>query len=233
MYKNRRNILAIGVTADEFSRVAPFLARDSFEVDRFPSAQGSFELTSEVAFEVLIVRFPLPNMELTDFLQGVRQGGNPNLRSSIVLLAPEAKIREAQTFIGRGANRVVSLEEADSKIQSMISGLLNVAPRKAARFMARMEIKIGDAKDMIVCQTENLSGTGMLLRTDRRYESGTQVQFEFELPNDHRPVVGLAKIMRHTMIGHDKVGGLGVRFLSFSGDSQRRFQAYIEAIESV
>ncbi len=231
MYKNRRNILAIGVTADEFNRVAPFLARDTFEVDRFPSAMGSFELTNEVGFEVLIVRYPLPDMDLVELLQGVRREGNPNLRSSIVLLSPQESVREAESFIGRGANRVVGLEEADAKIQSMISGLLNVAPRKAARFMARMEIKIGDGtKDMIICQTENLSHSGMLLRTDRRYDEGTKIQFEFELPNDHRPILGLAEIMRHTMIGRDQVGGLGVKFISFAGDSQRRFQSYIETL---
>ena len=88
MYKNRRNILAIGVTADEFSRVAPFLARDSFEVDRFPSATGSFELTSEVAFEVRIWRGSLPDMDLVEVLKGVRRQGKPNLRSSSVLATP-------------------------------------------------------------------------------------------------------------------------------------------------
>ena len=230
MYQNRRNVLAIGVSAAEFDRVAPFLARDSFEVDRFPSAVGSFELTREVPFEVLIVRFPLPDMELYDFLQGVREESNPNQQSSIVLLAPQEKVAEATSFIGRGANRVVGLEEADGQIQTSISSLLNVAPRKDARFMARMEIKVGDAEEMLVCQTENISASGMLLRTDKRYGTGTQIQFEFSLPHDHRPIVGIAEIVRHTMIGRDKVSGVGVRFLSFAGDSQRRFQLYVDSL---
>lgn len=230
MQQNRRNILAIGLSADEFGRVAPFLCRDSFDVDRFPSGVGSFELIDEVPFEVLLVRFPLPDMELYDFLQGVRRDTSPNLRSSIVLLAHEDKVDEAKSFIGRGANRVVGLEDADGKIQESISSLLSVAPRKDGRFMARMEISVGDAEEMLVCQTENLSASGMLLRTDRRYEKGTEVQFEFNLPNDHRPIVGIAEIVRHTMIGRDKVSGVGVRFLSFAGDSQRRFLSYIDTL---
>ena len=228
MYQNRRNVLAIGLSSDEFDRVAPFLARDSFEVDRFPSAVGSFEITNEVPFEILIARFPLPDMELDDFLQGVRGGKSPNQRSSIVLLAVEGKMEEAKSFIGRGANRVAGLEEADDQIQDTISNVLNVAPRKDARFMARMEIKMGEAEEMLVCQTENISVSGMLMRTDRRYDKGTKIQFESSLPNDHRPIVGIAEIVRHTMIGHDKVSGVGVRFLSFAGDSQRRFQSYID-----
>lgn len=230
MFENRRKLLAIGVSADEFDRVAPFLGRDSFEVDRFPSAVGSFELTNEVPFEILLVRFPLPDMELYDFLQAVRSDGSPNLKSSIVLLAARDKLKEAKAFIGRGANRVVELEEADNSIQDSISGLLNVAPRKAARFMARMEIRLGDAEEMLVCQTENISSTGMLLRTDKRYEVGTRVQFEFTLPHDQRPIVGMAEIVRHTMIGRDEVSGVGVRFLSFTGDSQRRFASFIDGL---
>lgn len=230
MYQNRRNVLAIGLNSQEFDRVAPFLARASFEVDRFPSALGSFEITNEVPFEVLLVRFPLPDMELDDFLKGVRADRKPNMRSSIVLLTAEESKEDANQYIGRGANRVVCVEEADSQIQQSISTLLNVAPRKDARFMARMEIKVGEAEEMLISQTENISASGMLLRTDRRYEEGTKIQFEFSLPNDHRPIVGIAEIVRHTMIGRDKVSGVGVRFLSFAGDSQRRFQSFIDTL---
>lgn len=233
MNENRRNVLMIGVNSQEFGRVAPFLARDSFEVDRFPSAVGSFELTNEVRFEVLIARFPLPDMELYDFLQGVRSKQSPNMRSSVVLLATSEKLREANSFIGRGANRVMSLEEADGKIQEMISGLLHVAPRKALRHMIAMDIQLGDDTQMHKCQTENMSATGMLLKIDKRYEIGTELKFEFTFEDDHRPIVGIAEIVRHTMVGRDKVGGIGVRFLSFAGDSQRRYMSFIEKAPSL
>ena len=42
----RRNVLAIGVDPEEFARVAPFLGRDAFDVDRFPSGSGALELTA-------------------------------------------------------------------------------------------------------------------------------------------------------------------------------------------
>ncbi len=227
MYQDRRNVLVIGVNPDEFDRVTPFLARESFEVDRFPSAAGSLELTTQVAFEVLLVRFPLPDMELYDYLQAVRREGSPCQRAPILLLAQSDKAEEAESFIGRGANRVVKLEETNGKIQAVISSLLHVAPRKAARFLARLEIKLGGAKDMILCQTENLSDSGMLIKTDKRYDTGTKINFEFTLPEDQRPIVGIAEIVRHTMIGRDRVGGIGVRFLSFAGDSQRRYEAFV------
>ena len=91
-------------------------------------------------------------------------------------------------------------------------------------------IECGIAEQDMVCQTENISASGMLLRTEKRYEKGTRLEFEFGLPNDHRPIVGIAEIVRHTMIGRDNVSGVGVRFLSFAGDSQRRFESYIDSL---
>ena len=230
MYENRRNILVVGVSPEEFQRVTPFLARDSFEVDRFPGPAGALELTSQVAFEVLIVRYPLPSMDMYEFLNAIRADGGKCQRSSLIVLADADKKDEASAFIGKGANRAIALEEADGLIQQMISDLLSVAPRKEGRFMARLEIKFGDSRDMLLCQTENLSASGMLIRTDKRYEVGVQIHFEFGIPNDQRPIVGTAEIVRHTMINRDQIGGVGVRFLSFGGDSQRRFAAYIASL---
>ncbi|MEO1367325.1 MAG: PilZ domain-containing protein [Acidobacteriota bacterium] len=225
-----RNVLAIGVSKPEFQRFVPFLARQSFEVDRFPSGVGALELIDQVPFEMLLVRFPLPDMDLESFLSSVRRNGSPCHGASLIVLAASTHETEAEQFIGQGANRTLSLEASEETIQSSISGLLNVAPRKAARFLARMEIRIGGAKDMLLCQTENMSSTGMLVRTDRRYEIGTQIEFEFSVVGDPRPLRGVAEVVRHTRVGRDRVGGIGMRFLSFAGDSQLRFEGYLEQL---
>lgn len=230
MSQPSRNVLAIGVTQEEFDRLVPFLARQSFDVDRFPSAAGSLDLISKVAFELLLVRFPMRGMELERFLASVRRQDSPCLRTSLLLLAPAERLGEAQGYIGKGANRVLSLSASENEVQDSVSSVLDVAPRKAARFMARLEIRIGGARDMILCQTENLSASGMLIRTDRRYEIGTQIDFEFTLPRDPRPVAGVAEIMRYTSYGKEEGTGVGVRFLSFAGDSQRRFESYLRSL---
>ena len=43
-------------------------------------------------------------------------------------------------------------------------------------------------------------------------------------------LVGVAEVVRQTMPGRDSVGGVGVRFISFVGDSQRRFESYINSL---
>lgn len=224
-----RNILVVGVNPEEFGRVAPFLDRDGFDVDRFPGADGALDLLSAVAFEVVMVRFPLLDMPLEQFLGTVRSVGSPCRQSPLVLLAAEGA-HAAEAYIGHGANRVVRLEESEATIQLQVSSLLNVAPRKAARFITRLEVKMGGAKDMMQCQTENISETGLLVTTDRRYDLGTKINLELNVEGDQRSIVAVAEVVRHTLVGRDQVSGLGMRFLSFAGDSQRRFQAFLQRL---
>ncbi|MDA8017640.1 MAG: PilZ domain-containing protein [Thermoanaerobaculia bacterium] len=230
MPNSRRNVLAVGLSAEEFQRFVPFLSRQSFEVDRFPSALGAVELVTRIAFELLLVRFPLPDMDLAPFLERVREDRSPCKRSSLLVLHPTERSDEAGAFVGRGANRTIGLEASEGEIQENISSVLNVAPRKAARFMARFQITLGDKNDMLLCQTENISTTGLLIRTDRRYEKGTQIDFEFSFGKEPRPLRGVAEVVRHTTIGKEQVAGIGMRFLAFEGDSQRRLEAFLQSV---
>lgn len=229
MSRTARNILVVGVSPDEFARVAPFLDRNGFDVDRFPGAHGAIELVSAVTFETVIVRCPLLDMPIDEFLSAVRAPSSACRRSPVVLLAAEDG-GDAEAYIGHGANRVVDLEETENEIQRQVSSLLSVAPRKSARFVTRLEVKMGGAKDMTLCRTENISETGILVSTDKRYELGTKIHMELTVDGDDRPIVAVAEVVRHTLDGRDRVSGLGMRFLSFVGDSQRRFQAFLEQL---
>ncbi len=227
MESTTRNVLVVGVSRDEYDKVAPFLDRDTFDVDRFPSAGGALELLAEVPFEVLLVRHPLHDMEFASFLLSVRAEGSPCQQAPLVILAA-GDDDDASRYVGHGANRVIGIEETARTLQILVSGLLNVAPRMAARFMTRLEVKLGGAKDMITCKTANISDSGMLIETDRRYEKGTRINISFHLEDDDRPITGVAEVVRHTQVGRDSVDGIGLRFLSFAGDSQRRFQAFLQ-----
>lgn len=225
MNNKKRSVLVIGVSPDEFNRVAPFLARDVFEVDRFPSAASALELTKQIPFDVLLIRFPLPGMLLVKFLTEVRQSDSSSARASVVVLAESGQAVTAQKYVGNGADRVVPLEEAQAKIHDVLSELLDLAPRKAVRIAAKLAIEIGDAKEMLICQTVNISMSGMLIKTAKQYEPGTQLDFQFSIPDERWPIIGKAEIMRQA-----QGGSIGVRFVSWQGDSHFRFKDWLNTL---
>lgn len=223
----RRNLLVIGVDAAVYAKIAPVLERVDFEVDRFPSAAGVLDLVERIPFMVLIAGFPLPDLPVQELLDAVRRPGSPCRRSPLLLVASAAELEHAASYLGRGANRVVSLAETDERLQSVVSELLQVAPRSSLRTMLRIEVRLGDDRTLILCQTENLSATGMLIRTERRFPVGTELAFEFTLGEDRRPLKGKAEVVRHTLLGRDPASGMGLRLVSFEGDGEARYLDFL------
>jgi CheY-like chemotaxis protein len=230
MTTSARNVLMIGVDSDTFAKIAPMLERATVEVDRFPRGRSSLELLSAVSFDALLVGFPLPDMEVEEFLAEIRKQDSLTRRTPLLLLTNEEREEEARRrFIGKGANRVVPVSTSAELLQSAVSGLLEVAPRVGARVMASLEVQLEEGKTLAMCQTENISSTGMLIRTYVGYPIGTRLSFEFALPTDGRPVRGEAEVVRHTYVDRERVRGVGARFLSFEGNGLRRFRDYLSS----
>lgn len=227
MPSSKRRILTVGLSVEEFDLVAPCLDPDTFDVDRFPSARGALELIACHAVDVLLVRHPLPGIDIRSFLLAVRKAGSLCRRSPLLLLTLTRHLADAKSYIGRGANRMVALDGDRQALQATVTGLLDVAPRKACRCIAQLKVRVGREGGWILCRTRNCSASGVLLETDRRVPTGTGVDFELTLPAVERPIVGRGEVTRHTLADRDPVVGMGMRFLSFAGDSQRSFQKFL------
>lgn len=224
---SHRKILAVGFTHDEFHKWAPLLKRSSFELDRFHDPAGALELLGPVPFHMLMVRYPLPSMSMDDFLAKIRHPMTRSSKSSLVILADHAHFGEAQNFVLKGANRVIELEPTATHIESIVADLLHIAPRRSARFMARIQARLDGAPRSVLGVIRNTSATGLLMETDQMLRRGTEVAFELTLPGGRLPVRGRAEVVRHTTLEKEKVRGLGMRILSFNGGSGEEYSAFI------
>jgi hypothetical protein len=217
----------VNVGSDLFEKVAPLLDREEFDVDRFPRAAAALELVANVAVDVLLVGFPLPDLAIERFLDAVRDASSPCRRSPLLLLAHRDELEEAGRLVGRGANRVVAVEESAARLQSEVSSLLAVAPRRGLRTMVRMMVNIGEGAALEMSQSENLSETGMLVHSSANYPLGARVSFEFHLGGDMVPIRGDGEVVRHTTGGREAVRGIGIRFVSFERDGLARLQRFL------
>ena len=223
----RNNVLVINLSTREFAKIAPLLDREEFEVDRFPRAAMALELIASVAFDVLLVGHPLPDIGEREFLSRVRDPESPCLTAPLLLLAPEDSIAEARELVGYGANRVVGLEETPERLQAEVTSLLEVAPRRDVRTMVRLKVSVGDGQRLAMGQTENLSRSGMLVRAGESYDIGAGVEFEFFLGDDQKPVVGEGRVVRHATPGRENIRGMGIRFTRFEKDGQTRVERFL------
>ena len=223
----RRSLLVVNADQELFDKIAPLLDRQELEVDRFPRARSALELVSRVPVDVLVVGYPLPDVPAPEFLDAVRGTASPCRQSPLLLLAHRDDLEDARRFIGRGVNEVVAVEESADRLQAAISRLLAVAPRSSLRTMVRIVVNIGEGAALEMAQSENLSETGMLVRTGEVYPIGSRMSFEFHLGGQSQPIRGEGEVVRQTTAGRESVRGIGIRFISLERDGMVRLQRFL------
>ena len=113
------------------------------------------------------------------------------------------------------------------------------ASRRAVRLMVQLDATIDDGKIARMCQTENLSKSGMLVRTPAPLPVGTKVAIQFlfrgdpaltqdELPGGYAFVEGEAMVVRHTRPGKEQAAGMGLQFLQLEEHGRKLLTRFLD-----
>jgi len=221
----QRSTLVVGVDQQTFEKVSKVLSTVKFFADYAENGATALESTSFLPFDAIVTGYPLPDLQMQTFLDAVRKKDSPCRQAAIVILTLRGMLAEAETFIGRGANRALAIEDFAQELPHALFRLLEVPPRFAMRAISRLKVQLSWGTAQTICQTENISAHGMLIKTDHPYPIGTQMAFELSVPGDSNPIRGYAIVVRQTQEKRERVTGLGVRFSSFSGEDKKRFEA--------
>ena len=111
-----------------------------------------------------------------------------------------------------------------------MASLLRVAPRLTVRLPIRLEVQIGEGQAVALSQTENVSVSGMLVRSNRSYPVEADLRFELFIPDQTGVISGGGQVVRHTLDPRGHPNGLGVKFLSWEGIGQARLAEYLERV---
>lgn len=220
-------VLAAGIARDLFATMAPILGRSELQVDHVPTLEASLALTGSVAFEVVVFGASSGEVSLTTFVRTLRGPKSASCRAAVLILATNESVEEARSLLNNGVNRVMLANDPPQVICEQIASLLKVAPRIAARLTTRLNANLGSGVKTALCQTANLSSTGMLLRTQRLVALGELVDFEINLGDETNPVRGKGKVVRHTRPNREGLEGIGVQFVDFGSGSKERLRVFL------
>ncbi len=223
------SILTVASNRSSLERLAPLLSRSAFEVNAMPTGEASLILTDQRRYHLLLVGYPLPDMDLERFLSAVRRQESPCADSPVLILSDKERIAETEAFVEGGYVQAVATSEDGAKLQMVASRLLEVPPRIAARAMVRLEVALQEAKSVHLCQTRNISVTGMFIGTEQSLGLGTRMQAELALPDDTRPIYSEVEVKRLAMPEVEGFPGVGVRFLNMDPAAASRLQRYLDA----
>jgi hypothetical protein len=223
-----RHVLLIGTPDGGAERVAPLLQRAAFDVHAVQPSDIVLDLVMGTPFELLVVGYPAPEIDLYGLIRAVRLRESASLRAGLVLLARPGFFEAAQALIPAGANRAVSLAWTDSRLWRAIDDLVDVAPRARLHASLVADVERDGGLDRVLFETVNLSRTGVLLLGERLVAPGTPFDFAFKLPFETRPVEGRAEVVRRADCVHERMQGLGARFVTLIDDGASRVQRFVE-----
>ena len=225
-----RRVLIVGSGSTKLAASAPALERQGLEVDRVSSPETALELARHVRFHLALLDYPPSGIEVNELAHGLADPGLPDHRTYVVLVASPDRIEEARSYVGNAVDGVLSAAASPEESAQVLYGILGAPPRVGARVPVRLEVSLVEGPSLVLRQTENLSATGMLVRTPRALPVGTEVSFRLDLPGARSSIEGTAQVVRHVLHADTQtVLATGMRFVSFKGDGDARLRSFVES----
>jgi hypothetical protein len=206
------------------------LSRPPFAVDAAPNPVELVRRLETVRYRMAILGLPAQGVGFKDILPLARGEGHPNTRCILIVLATPDRLEEMRPFLGKGLNALLSRSATPVELEAEIARQTHVAPRVETRQMVRLKAKIAQTPSALICQTLNISASGMFLSSMKKVPIGTVIDFELALPRLKLPVSGQARVVRHSLQEKEKRDGMGAAFLSFRIDGREKLMEFLSRL---
>ena len=203
------------------------LSRPPFEAKVVSRAAELLMQLEGLPYRLMILSMPGDGLEFKQILPIVRNPAMPSSRGAVILLTPEERVEEHRAYLQKGLNAVLPLTACPDAVEMEIARQAEVAPRVSTRIMLRLKAKVQAQNTMLMCQTANVSSSGLFLVHQTKLPVGTVFSFELMLPDARKPIAGEARVVRHAAVGKEKCEGMGATFLSMSPEDQRLLEDYV------
>ncbi|MEZ4742269.1 MAG: PilZ domain-containing protein [Bdellovibrionota bacterium] len=112
-----------------------------------------------------------------------------------------------------------------------IKNLLEQQTRTTERVEIHGDVEFEIDEETFTSRIGDLSISGMLIATEMEVGDGTQMNLSFTLPGYKKPLKVRGEVVRtihYNPNSPNRPTGLGVRFVEFNGDSEKRLSSYID-----
>ena len=203
------------------------LARPPFVVDPASQAEELVRRLETSAYRMIILCLPVPGLDFDEVFSLIRGEGRKNARCILMALAEDALLETLKPRVGRGLNALMPRSVPAADLEAEIARQIQVAPRSEARVMARLRARLVRTSSNIICQTGNISATGMFLASRMKLPINSSFEFELAIPRLKLPVAGEGRVVRHAATDREKMDGMGAAFLAFKADGRQQLLNFL------
>jgi len=207
------NILLTGTNVRVDDEIVSVLKAGGFVVQVAPWTPEVSEVVESRTFDAIIIRLPLPGVGLGVLLSSVRARAARCRQAGLVILTPKEDVGAVEKLVGRGVNRVLPDDVSSAEVLAAVNSVQGAAHRVSVRLPVQLAVSLPSGDRQALCQTENLSDSGMLLRGFQRFPPGTRFSFEMQVPGADLCLKGVAEVTRTTDVEREDIEGFGARFV--------------------
>lgn len=212
-------ILECGIPVIPFEET--LLLRKENEVLRASSGNEAFTLLENNKIDLLIMDDKLPDFTVEDFVADVRK--NPKNREiSIILLS--SVVKEPP----KGVNSLLPKPIVSADFNEACKKLLQVESRKDMRLLVYVQVQGFVHSNFFLCNSRNLSASGILILTTKNLKLGDSVQLQITLPREKEKVKAFAKVVREAKEVSSQLNAYGLHFIEISEKDRERIRKFIQ-----
>jgi CheY-like chemotaxis protein len=222
-----RSVLVVGPGASLPADLEAGLRQRGYFSEAVASSKDALTLASSLPFDVVLVAVEGIDLALREFVRGLRRPQAASHSAVLLALGDGPASVTAQDLLGQGVNRVVTTAASAADVVRAVVELVEAPPRVPLKAVIRFRVRTGKDEKIAMCQTEDVSATGVFVRTELAPLPGAEVRFELSFPGHREPIRGTAEVVRRITGRPDSVPGLGLRFLLLDGDGTDRLQQWL------
>jgi uncharacterized protein (TIGR02266 family) len=222
-----RSVLVVAAPAALPADIEASLCGHGYFSETVPSGAEALSLAAALPFDVVVVALDGLDTGFREFVRGIRRPDAASRLTVLVALAGGPAAGSARELLGSGVNRVLDPTAGVAALVRAVVELVEAPPRVLVKSVIRFRVRTGKDEKIAMCQTEDISSTGVFVRTEMAVQQGAQVRFEVALPGLVEPIRGTAEIARQIGGGRDRPPGLGLRFLELDGNGADRLHNWL------
>jgi len=205
--------------------VVPFdqslLLRKDHELFRASSGAETLEKVAEVMPHLVILDDHVSDMAISALVHEIRLLTAGRNASLLLLAGPGEALVD-------GVNQVLPKPVVGHDFNEACRRLLSVEARKEVRLLVYVNVQGFAQNNMFLCNSLNLSASGILILTARKLKIGESVQLQITLPREREKIKVSGLVMREAQEVDSRLNAYGVAFQDLSGEDRERLRNYAE-----
>ncbi len=205
--------------------VVPFeqslLLRKEHELHRASAGEEALQKIGSFQPDLVVIDDKLADMKGTELADRLRQ--LPECRQTAVILVSN----EFEDEVPEGVNVLLRKPVVGDDFSDACEKLLSIAVRRDARLLVYVQVQGYLQSSLFLCNSINLSASGILILTARRLKHGDRIQLQITLPLEKEKVKVTGVVVREAREVSSRLNSYGVHFVEMTEKETQRIETFV------